>query len=357
MGLNITKLDTNKYLLDIRIKRAGKEIRKRKVFYGSKSKAEDEYFELRKSLKTGGTINPLSRIETFGDALKVYMDRRESMSPSDLGRCKTLLNDLGEVPIYTIADKFEEYLKILRTYPSHRTGKLLAPATVNRIQEFVKATMSLVFELELIEKNPITKRRFPKFKEIPRDKYLNPQQVIVLLNILKREAPHLELITRFALQVPCRKSELVNMKKDDLDLINQAIRIKNGTTKNDQGLWKPIPPDLFEYFCNLPKESKYLFYRIVDGEYKHLGDFKKSWNRCTKLAGISDLRFHDTRHISATNLLDNGTPEQVVMEVAGWKTNMLKTYYHRSGKKSLELVKFNYEPSELYLNYSVSKEH
>jgi hypothetical protein len=45
-------------------------------------------------------------------------------------------------------------------------------------------------------------------------------------------------------------------------------------------------------------------------------------------------------HISATNMVDNGTPEQVVMSVAGWKTNMLRTYYSRGDKKALGLVRF-----------------
>ena len=68
--------------------------------------------------------------------------------------------------------------------------------------------------------------------------------------------------------------------------------------------------------------------------------FKKAWAKCLRLAGISDFRFHDTRHISATNLVDNGTPERVVMAVAGWRTNMLSTYYHRAGKNSRALVTF-----------------
>jgi integrase len=72
-----------------------------------------------------------------------------------------------------------------------------------------------------------------------------------------------------------------------------------------------------------------------------LGDFKRAWNRCKRLAGISGLKFHDTRHISATELINNGTPEQVVMQVAGWKTNMLKNYYHRNPQKALELVRFS----------------
>lgn len=29
------------------------------------------------------------------------------------------------------------------------------------------------------------------------------------------------------------------------------------------------------------------------------------------------------------------------MAIAGWKTNKLRTYYHRSGKKALGLVRFD----------------
>jgi hypothetical protein len=32
--------------------------------------------------------------------------------------------------------------------------------------------------------------------------------------------------------------------------------------------------------------------------------------------------------------------KQVVMQVAVWKTNMLKTYYHKAGKQALGLVRF-----------------
>jgi hypothetical protein len=39
-------------------------------------------------------------------------------------------------------------------------------------------------------------------------------------------------------------------------------------------------------------------------------------------------------------MVDNGTPEQVVMSAAGWKTNMLRTYYSRGDKKALGLVRF-----------------
>src|SRR5690606_19756306 len=113
-----------------------------------------------------------------------------------------------------------------------------------------------------------------------------------------------------------------------------SIRIRNGTTKNDQGCDKPIPPNMTAYFRSLPSDCPWLFYRQEMGLYHGLGCFNKAWYKCLRIAGIGNFRFHDTRHNAATALLDNGTPEQVVLTVAGWKTNMLKTYYHRDGKKS-----------------------
>ncbi len=203
-----------------------------------------------------------------------------------------------------------------------------------------KAVFNHAVNIELIEKNPLTKTRFPKLRTVPRDRVLSQVESERLLNVIDHEAPHLSAIVRFALQVPCRKSELVNMRREDLDLINNAIRVRNGTTKNDAGCWKPIPPDMVEYFRTIPRECPYLFYREHDSEFKPLGDFKKAWSRCLRLAEIHDFRFHDTRHISATEMLNAGTPEQVVMTVAGWKSNMLKTYYHLSGTKALEFVVF-----------------
>ena len=111
-------------------------------------------------------------------------------------------------------------------------------------------------------------------------------------------APHLKPAVEFAMLVPIRKSELVNLKKDALDLFNNVIRLRNGTTKNKRGTFIPIPPDMLPYFRSIPSESEYLFYRRVGDRYFSLGDFKKAWQRVKRLAGIEDFHFHDLRHMS-----------------------------------------------------------
>lgn len=341
MGLNIKRLGPNIWYLDVRVKKNGHQERIRERFAGSKQAAEERYMQLRRELQSGPELGLVTAGSTFADVLAYYREKRFTFSPQDKSRYDGLLKDLGPVPIPEFANKFDSYLSIKRKYPCKKTGKPPKPATLNRIIEMVRAAFNLAVEAEWLEKNPITKRRFPKAKEVARDRVLTSEEEERLMMIIAREAPHIAPLVRFALAVPCRKSELVNMRKADLDLINNAIRVRNGTTKNDDGTWKPIPPDQVGYFRSLPAECPYVFYRVEKGMCFPLGDFRKSWVKCLALAGISDFRLHDTRHASATRLVDNGTPEQVVNEIAGWKTNMLRTYYHRAGKKSLELVRFH----------------
>lgn len=340
------KKGQNLYSLDVHVRQHG---RKRKMFTGTKAQAEERYLQLKKELREAGSFKSsltFTEIKTFGDLLKIFKEKRSECSNSHLDKIKLLENDLGSIDLPFFPDRFERYLKILRTTNSERTLKPRSNPCINRLVEIVRAAFNLGVSLGLVGINPITKARFVRLKELPRDIVLSDLEKQNLLNVVDREAPHLSFILRFAFQVPCRRSELVGMKKEDLDLINNTIRIKAKDSKNDKGCWKPIPPEMVDYFRNLPKETDYLFFRKVEDkktgqvEYFGLGQFQRAWRRCLKLTGLKGFHFHDTRHMAATALIDNGTPEQVVMTVANWKTNMLRNYYHREPKKTLELVRF-----------------
>ena len=102
-----------------------------------------------------------------------------------------------------------------------------------------------------------------------------------------------------------------------------------------------------EYFENIPQECPYLFYRPETGKdgvvkYHPLGDFKKAWSNVLHAAGITDFHFHDGRHISATDMVNAGTPERVVSDIAGWSagSQMLSRYYHRGGLDSVRSAVF-----------------
>ncbi|MBN1603226.1 MAG: hypothetical protein JW915_16575 [Chitinispirillaceae bacterium] len=63
-----------------------------------------------------------------------------------------------------------------------------------------------------MDKNPITKAKFPKGEEKARDRYLTNDEQIQLLNAIKEHRPYLLPFVRYNLAVPCRKSELIKAK-------------------------------------------------------------------------------------------------------------------------------------------------
>jgi integrase len=350
--MSITKA-SNGWLVKVRIRKNGRIVGRQKLVTGGKEQAKALYEQMKKEIRSSQTGSLKSQSEnelkTFADLLTLYKAKKGPFSESHTSKIDALSAEVGEISLDTFPEKFERYFQLLKIQINPKTEKTLANRSINRKTEIAKAAFNLLVDLELIEKNPI---RIKKLKEVPRDVMISDEQQNELIKAIKSDYPHIEYIVRFALQVPCRRSELINMRMEDLDLFGNAIRIRNGTTKNGDGVWKPIPDDMIDYFRNIPKESEYLFYREVSGsrndrsgvnkKYLPLGDFKKAWKGAlekAKLDGL-DLHFHDTRHVAATDMIDEGTPEEVVMTVAGWKTNMLRVYYNRNPKKALSLVKF-----------------
>jgi integrase len=337
--MGIRQLGTNLWRIDAHVRKAGASTRTRETFSGSKRQAYDRLSQLKGELRDNSGPVRTGQITLFHEALDLF-DSRTPVPQRRRSQFNQLHKDLGSVRIEALPDALEAYLRALKDLPS-ATGRPLSDASKNRLMQLVMASINHAVKRELLDRNPITRARFPKFREVARDRVLTVAEYERLMEVLEHEASHLVPVVKYSMQVPCRKSELVAMTVADLDTAQGAIRVRNGTTKNDEGIWKPIPPDMKAYFKAIPEGCPYLFYRRHSGAYKPLGDFKNAWKRCLRLAGIGNFRFHDTRHVSASALLDNGTPTQVVMQVAGWKTDMIKTYYHRAGKSALALVKFS----------------
>jgi len=333
--MGIFKLAPNFWFIKARVKLAGEDRRKQERFTGSKADAESRYLEMKRELR--GERKP---VRAFADLMDAYAAVRTEIKGSQAYIFRTLRTDLGSVDILELGAALGRYYAILKTSPSKVTGKRLGAASLNRFRTMVAAVLNLAVQAGTLDKSPLNAAVWPKAKEIPRDRFLEPIEEARLLAAVEKGAPHLYPILRFALLVPCRKSELVRMTRDDLDLINNAIRVHNGTTKNDEGSWKPIPPEMVPYFRSLSPESPFLFFRLRKGRPAPLGDFKRAWATAKRLAGIRDLHFHDSRHVSATNMVAAGTPERAVMDIAGWKTNMLDTYWKSSSRRALGLAKF-----------------
>ncbi len=335
MNFKLEQLDKSTFKIDARIHRNGKPYRKRYTFSGSKRQANYKGAEMVRELEAKAENETFTgSLTSFKQCVQFYLSRNE-IKRNDMTYINRLSEELGELSIDDISNglqRFIQYLSRTRT----RKGTFYSDATKNRYQQWTRAILNCAVKWDQIEKNPI--KQIQKFKETPRDESLTPEEVKRLLSAIDEYRPYLKAITVFALQIPCRVSELTNAKRVDCDMNSLQLRIRSGTTKNGNGISKPIPPNLVQYFKELPIECPWIFYREANGEYHQLKNFNKAWRYVCEFAGLPELRFHDLRHVSATDLINKGLSERQLMEVAGWKTNMLSTYYHRNSSATTKAV-------------------
>jgi len=342
--MGIVKNGKNLYRIDAHVLRNGKDCRRRESFEGTKAKAEERYLELKKELREGVETCSLTAAETFEDILVIYREKRNKILAPDISRCNKLSFDLGKIPLNSFGDRFEAYMRIFKNSPTKKTGTLPANATVNRIIETVRAAFNLALTLRLINENPITKARFPKAKECPRDRYLSDEERRRFLNAIERQAPYLLPFVRYSLLVPTRKSELTTLPREAYNAFTNTIYIPK--SKAGIPIHKPVPEELKRYFTTgIPAGCPWLFFRQEkDGSFHQLGDFRRAFKACLKAAGLQNVRVHDLRHVAASDLCAAGNSERAIMDIAGWKTPMLSTYWHKDSLKSAQNIQFSRNP-------------
>jgi len=338
----VKKLIDDRWLIRVFIRVQGKPAKRQRIITGTKEQARKLFEDLKAELRADRSLT-LPKCSTFQEILKAYIEKKNFTSHSYKSKFKILFNDLGNIPLNEFPDKFEQYLKTLR-HSISRHGKPYASASINRFIEIVKAAFNLCAEIGLIESNIFNAKRFPKQKEKARDRYLTSEERIRLFNAIELHAPYLRPIVQYSMLIPCRKGELVGLARDAYNSFTNTIYIPD--SKAGIPINKPVPAEMKEYFQSIPAECPYLFYRQDSTGFHSLGDFKRAWHTCLKIAGLKDVRFHDTRHVAASDLYAQGITERKIMDIAGWKTSMLSLYRHKDSLKSAQEINAFFQGKE-----------
>jgi integrase len=155
-------------------------------------------------------------------------------------------------------------------------------------------------------------------------RYLSKEECQALIDACDR---HLRPIVVIALNTGMRKSEVLLLKWDNVDLKHGFLLLE--MTKNGERREIPINESVREELLSLTRrlDVPHVFYDRLTG--KPYDDVKRSFKSACRRAGIKDFRFHDLRHTFASHLVMARIDLTTVRELLGHKTlTMTLRYAH-----------------------------
>lgn len=132
-----------------------------------------------------------------------------------------------------------------------------------------------------------------------------------------------------------RKSELLNLRAGQVDLLNRSIRLNAGETKSGDDRIVKMTQDVFLLLqaCLAGKSEDDFVFTRTDG--RPVLDFRERWDKLTAAAGCAGLLFHDLRRSAVRNMVRRGVPETVVMKISGHKTRAVFDRYNVTSERDL----------------------
>jgi integrase len=125
-----------------------------------------------------------------------------------------------------------------------------------------------------------------------------------------------------------RKSELLEMKVAQVDLIDKTITLHRGETKSGEPRLVAMTQDVYVLLteCVRGKDQGEFVFTRDGGEC--VKDMRDAWEKLTTEAGCPGLLLHDLRRSAVRNMIRRGIPERVAMQISGHKTRSVFDRYN-----------------------------
>jgi len=131
--------------------------------------------------------------------------------------------------------------------------------------------------------------------------------------------PFLQPLVILAIETAMRRGELLGLRWEHVHLDQSFVHLP--LTKNGDSRDVPLSPLARQTIEALPRSLAGVVIPV------HPEALKGLWNRATRRADITDLRFHDLRHEATTRFFEKGLGVMEVAAITGHKDlRMLQRY-------------------------------
>ena len=206
-------------------------------------------------------------------------------------------------------------------------------AYVNRYLACIKTIFNIGIKNELIKTTPMKAVKMMK-EDNHKIRYLTADEEA---RLFKELSEHLKPIVICALQTGLRKSNILQLRWELVDLEFRFIEVLAQQNKGHKIIKIPISDKLLETLESLPRNSEYVFANPDTG--KPYRDISEGFKNACDRANIENFRFHDLRHTVATRLVEKGIDLRVVQEIMAHSTIVTtQRYMHPTPKRKLEAI-------------------
>jgi integrase len=321
---------------------------------GSKnySDAQDKLDTRRHEIKEGSEPE-IKKIPsyTFNDLAEQYLTwaERQRSYERKVRLIAQLKGEFGHLPLRRFStlliEQFqtERLKKGLKKPKGNDPPEGNKPATVNRLLATLKHMFTKAVDWNMVEEGTLKRIRKVKLLEENnrRLRYLSTEEI---RSLLERCDAHLKPIIVMALNTGCRKSEILNLQWDQVDMKHGFILLdqtKNGERKEIpiNGTLKASLETLFQGTKERPRRLDIPWVFYDPRTKKPYQDVKRAFNTACIKAGIRDFHFHDLRHCFASHLVMSGVDLTTVRELLGHKTlTMTLRYAHLAPSHKVKAV-------------------
>ena len=333
---------------------------KPKWFGGFKTEQEAKAArdKARVTVHNGTFVNP-SKI-TLGEFLQNWISiHSSSLKPKTAEDYEGMIHryilpKLGNIQLSQLKPSIIQKFYIELSESGGENGAPLSARTVNYVGAILKKALSYAVEVEgLIPRNVASKVPLPK-GSAKRNEPFTPIQLKQFLDGVKNH--RLYAIFWLAAYSGARKGELLALKWTDLDfetsrlvisknrVVVRGVAIDQNSTKGGEGRriihLDPLTLDVLNQHRKSQiaerlkagsewQENGYIFVTEF-GLPIDYGTPTQLFAKVVKRLGLPDQRFHDLRHMHATQLLEAATPLHVVAQRLGHRDAMITatTYAH-----------------------------
>ena len=230
--------------------------------------------------------------------------------------------------------------QLIRSWITKLLNDKISPRTVNRKIATLKTYFRFLIKEGVIEASPMqkiispkTSKRLPVFvNEIKMDKLLDEIEFGEGYNAIRDR-----LILELFYLTGIRLSELINLKRKNIDFVNETIRVL-GKRKKERII--PVTTDILSKIKKLTSiaNSSYLFNSDKGKQLYQKQVYRLVNKYLSKVTSLDKKSPHVLRHTFATHMLNNGADINAIKELLGHTSLSATQVYTHNTIEKLKIV-------------------